>query len=367
MKKSILTLGLATCIAACGGSSTSFSTLPTSQSFQQASEKANTKVDVLWVIDNSGSMASSQNNLATNFPFFINTFDSKGYDFRMAVTTSDAYLALPAWTPYFNQIPTPAYFENQPQAQKAMFRDGVDSNRTGIFVMDPATPNLNNVFVINAKQGTNGHGDERPFQSFKAALDSSLNSGFVRSGSFLAVIILTDEDDFSTDTTSYMEGQYNSPALHSVDSYVSYLDNLTGSSVGGRRFSVSSISVTDKACLDQINNGAQKIAKRVHALTDATNGKKASICGNFANELTDMANNIVKLATRFYLKAKPIESTLKVIVNGVEIPRASTNLLGNGGWTYIPTSNAIEFSGDSYVPPQGATINVSFDPDGLTF
>ena len=51
------------------------------------------KVDILWVVDNSGSMEDSQENLARNFNSFINRFVDENtdqlVDFQMAIITTD--------------------------------------------------------------------------------------------------------------------------------------------------------------------------------------------------------------------------------------------------------------------------------------
>src|SRR5437868_2296854 len=62
--------------------------------FKQTPGISNGQIDVLWVIDNSGSMAPFQTNLTSNFNSFISNMNTKGYDFRLAVTTSDAYMAV---------------------------------------------------------------------------------------------------------------------------------------------------------------------------------------------------------------------------------------------------------------------------------
>src|SRR5881394_453671 len=43
-----------------------------------------TKIDVLFVIDNSGSMGQEQTNLIANFPMFITVLDQSGLDYRVA-------------------------------------------------------------------------------------------------------------------------------------------------------------------------------------------------------------------------------------------------------------------------------------------
>ena len=51
-------------------------TLPPDVRVDTYSQQAASKVDVLWVIDNSGSMAERQENLAKNFQAFIGLFGS---------------------------------------------------------------------------------------------------------------------------------------------------------------------------------------------------------------------------------------------------------------------------------------------------
>jgi hypothetical protein len=51
------------------------------------------KVDILFVIDNSGSMGSYQTNLSSNIELFINKFSNNSFvpDFKIGVCTTDSY------------------------------------------------------------------------------------------------------------------------------------------------------------------------------------------------------------------------------------------------------------------------------------
>src|SRR5690606_12230064 len=49
----------------------------------------NKKVDVLLVIDNSGSVGEEQANLAANFGPFIEELEKAGADYRIGITTTD--------------------------------------------------------------------------------------------------------------------------------------------------------------------------------------------------------------------------------------------------------------------------------------
>ena len=361
----------------CGSENPSFSILPDTENFQQSTESINTKIDILWVIDNSGSMATSQSQLASNFQSFIADFESKNFDFQMAVTTTDAYLAHPNWTQFYNDYqsvqPTDhaATYDNSPQADKSLFRDGVAGTYSGVSIMDKDTPNLSSVFQTNILQGIQGYGDERAFESMRLALDNSNNNGLVRANSFLAVIILTDEDDFSHPgfwqsfaNRGFINDNTDSN-LDSIDDYITYLDGLTGSTDTKKNYNVSSITIKDSACKDSLDNTFTEriVAARVLALAAATSGKQGDLCGNFADELSDIAENIITKANIFFLDRQPIPETIRVVVNGSLVPNLDTDG-GSEGYNYDADNNAIVFTPGA-VPPQGAQIAVNFDPVSL--
>ena len=106
-------------LTGCGNDSPSFALLPDSDTFEQSADNINNKIDILWVIDNSGSMQTSQANVQANFQSFISEFEAKGLDFQMAVTTTDAYRALYTGDP-----------------NDSRFRDGVLGNQSGFFIVD---------------------------------------------------------------------------------------------------------------------------------------------------------------------------------------------------------------------------------------
>jgi hypothetical protein len=90
LNRAVMVAAASLALSACS-KTTTFSLLADSQNFQQAAETVNNKIDILWVVDNSGSMDSLQANLNRNFSSFINNFQSKGFDFQLGVTTTDAY------------------------------------------------------------------------------------------------------------------------------------------------------------------------------------------------------------------------------------------------------------------------------------
>lgn len=336
--------GLLATLVGCDKSADSFSLLSTSVDFQQVATFAPKKIDILWVIDNSGSMATSQSNLATNFASFIYRFNQYNYDFHMGVVTTDG------WEKRFNSSST-----------KARLRDGVGSTHTGVFVMDQNTPNLSQTFVTNVKQGTSGNGDERAFDSFRYSLQDSFNVGksFRRADAFLAIIIVSDEDDFSYNGSALNDTSVNNSNLFTIASFTSFLDTYTGRTAGQpANYSVSAIAVLDNACKAQLNTDAndRKVAYRYMQMADATGGIKGSLCSDFGNTLQLISDSIIELSTSFQLDRAPNVSTIQIFVDGVSVPQSATN-----GWTYDATTNSITFHG-SAVPAASSHIQVAYDP-----
>ena len=334
---------MATLSVGCNKSIDSFSLLADEASFKQTAALSVKKIDILWVVDNSGSMDTSQQNLADNFASFISRFNQKGYDFHMAVVTTDG------WEKRFNG-----------SSSKARFRDGLGANRTGVYVMNKNTPNLSSVFTTNIRVGINGNGDERPFDSMIQSMSDSFNTarGFRRADAFLAVVMVSDEEDFSHSSYSFNEN-YSNPNLFTVQSMVNYLDTLTNRVSGqSANYSVSSITVPDAACSTQLSTDgfARKIGTRIAQLADATGGVKGSLCSNFGSTLDLISESIIALSSVFPLSREPVVSSIVITVDGVAVPQDANN-----GWTYEAADNAIVFHG-SAIPSANSDIRVSFDP-----
>jgi hypothetical protein len=325
-------------LTACSKGAGSFSILADADDYRQEAVFVPKKIDVLWVIDNSGSMASSQAALTSNFQSFINKFQAQGYDFHMAVTTSDA------WEKQFNNA-----------SPKSKIRDGNGSTHSGVFVMDQNTPNLGNIFSTNATVGIAGNGDERVFESFKQTLldVTGVNATFRRPEAYLAIIILSDEEDFSSASGQFTE---NLNTAYPVQSYVDFLNDYTD---GGANFSVNTISVDSIACRDSLGNNAQKVSTRLPALADLTGGVKASICGNFGTSLDLISNNIVQLSAVFKLTREPVVDSINISINGVKILVDSVN-----GYTYDAATLTITFHGTA-VPAANAPVKIDYYPASL--
>ena len=340
----LILLSPAVLTVACEKGGSNFSVLSSSSQFEQTSNYVPRKLDVLFVIDNSGSMSSSQTALANNFPSFINYFRTKGYDYQIAVTTTDAF-----YGDQFNGQACSLCNEEQTR-----FRSGTTPKT---YVINSNTADLENVFASNVYVGIGGSGDERAFSSFKAALNSNLNVGFRRDGAYLAVIIVSDEEDFSQNAFTINEN-YSNPDLHTVESYKTYLETLT-SGVGGTDFQVSTISIVDEPCRASLGPG-RKIGLRYMELADLTGGTKNSICESFDGVLNNISAAIAsQIVAQFQLTREPLLSSVRVLVDGALIPQDADN-----GWSYDSINKIISIKG-SYTPQAGAIVTINFDPASM--
>jgi len=155
------------------------------------------QMDIVFVIDNSGSMAQEQQNLQANFPKFVdvlNAYKTKSgaqLDYRLAVTSTDT--------------------DNG--GLRGAFATGGGVSRAWLERTDA---NLNTVFTTRASFGVNGSSLERGLEAIKLSATHTGNAGFVRKDALYGFVIITDED----------EGGVENSTRGTVDSYLAHLDNL---------------------------------------------------------------------------------------------------------------------------------------------
>ncbi|MEK7689840.1 MAG: hypothetical protein AAB425_02340, partial [Bdellovibrionota bacterium] len=81
----------------------SFRYIQQTESFSTTQE-VNTKIDLLFVVDNSASMDVSQEKLRKGFGGFARKYMQPTWDIRAAVITTDTYMANPIFQPYVSTV-----------------------------------------------------------------------------------------------------------------------------------------------------------------------------------------------------------------------------------------------------------------------
>ncbi len=159
-------------------------------------------VDILFLIDNSGSMLAEQQSLQQNFPKFMNvleTLDGGAPNMHIGVVTSD-----------MGQKASDGTGTASVQGCAQSGDDGAMTTAaavTGRFIIDEAngagrnrnySGTLGDAFAALAGVGTTGCGIEQHLAAVSRALsNTSANAGFLRQSAKLAVIVIADEDDCS--------------------------------------------------------------------------------------------------------------------------------------------------------------------------
>jgi hypothetical protein len=335
-------------LGACGGKLPGFRVQEKSDSFLQASTTSS-EIDMLFVIDNSGSMQDEQDDLADNFETFINEFASRDLDFQIGVISTDNQTAASWWnrtdpsSPYFN-----IYNSNT---------GSLLTKYSAYRWLSPSTPDMINKFKNNVRIGITGSGYEMPLTTIASAIDKGdasgdYNYGFFRNEAYLAVVIVTDEDEaVSTANDGTVSAAQLTTRLNTLETK---LNGIKGSS---SKYGVYSIAAPSLATCPS----AVKAGTSVFAAAARFNGETGNICTSFASTLTAIGSRILSMATRFRL-VQPPDGDLEVYVNGALYPRDTTH---TNGWDYLAATQEVEFYG-SYIPSAGSTISVNYIPAAPT-
>jgi len=197
----------------------------------------NKDVDILFMIDNSGSMGPVQANLGANFPAFIEVLEAEDVqaNYRIGITTSDnGNLWCPGTTPEAGNLVMSScksrigdfIFGGTVDVQDLACNDICNLTEAELEVLPtitdedstpkprpwfesiegkkniPAATDAAAAFACFGPQGINGCGFEAQLESMYLALTRAQTSteasyGFLRASAILAIVLVTDEVDCS--------------------------------------------------------------------------------------------------------------------------------------------------------------------------
>lgn len=248
------------------------------------------RVDLLFVIDDSSSMAGEQQNLIASFPAFIQGIQAglagvSSYHVGVVTTNSYGYNSL-----HCREIG--ALVTSTGGAKSSDTSCGPFSEGRYLVSGD----DLEQQFACIAQVGTSGFLDERPMQAMQTAVgpihavSGGCNEGFVRDNALLVVVIVTDEEDQVVEFGDTTKGSPGGPQtwFEELVATKTYEENIAVLSIIGGQ--------PDSACLDDhADNGAED-APRIRAFTEMfTNGFLGDVCapsyGSFFNEAIDVVQD----------------------------------------------------------------------------
>lgn len=333
-----------------------------------AETEINPNVDILFVVDNSGSMSGNQTILSNSMSDFIDSFASKNLKFHIGVTSTDQYCN----PEIHSSMPTNSQCNNywSGSTYSGFYNDKFSSllsQYSGERFLSWLSANYVAKFEDNVIVGTGGSGAEMPILSATNAIKdprlSGWNNGFVRSDSFLAIIMVTDEDETameSSQTKIYSSGNL-SPINNRIDGFTSAVAALRPN-LDKFRVDVIARLPSDGTCSADIAYGMNHMVNRINSQYPSVDpnppkAKISSICSNFSAALSDIGDSIVQSVAKVSLNQLPAnESEIYVRVNGVVVPRSTTN-----GWEYYASENYIQFFGTA-IPSAGDQILVDYTP-----
>jgi hypothetical protein len=300
-------------------------------------DQSTPKVDMLIVIDNSGSMAEEQHALALNLDHLWNRIALANADFHIAVTTT----GMEPYTSGWSQCPGGA---NGGEGGRFF---PVDNSHPRL--LTPETPNVKQALFMNTNVGQ-CHWKEQFTEPVVAALTDPLinatkapgtpwpadgNAGFLRDDARLALMAVSDSDD-DIDLATPPPISYLIDTLRKVKHGALDLVSFAG-------------IVPLQAC-----STAEAVGTRYVEIARQLGGHVFDICqlDNMGAMLDSALGDLLLPLSSFPLSAHPKDPTaIEVTVNGVAV----TN------WSYDATSNRLVFPANA-VPPPGSHVTARYVP-----
>lgn len=318
------------------------------------------KVDMLFVVDNSGSMSDVQNNLARNFTALANAATTWGSDFQIGVVTTQTE----------GSIPSPGGGNRKPGELVGTTR-----------IVTPSTPGFASVIQNNLRVGAQNSSEsasERGLESARLALSDPLitdigapcsndaecggtyqciegannsprrcggfNRTFLRDDASIEVIFVSDEEDQSRAELSF---------------YVDFLKSIKGFRNTSLMHASALVGPPPSGCGNGPRDvGSADAGRRYWDVARETGGVQASICDpNFSTALEAIGNRAFGLRLEFFLSRPADPSTVRVFTipcgGGARTERTS-------GWSFDVDSNSVIFQ-EATAPQPGNCFEVEYE------
>jgi hypothetical protein len=381
-------------------------TPPPDQQIDVFQQLARAQSDILWVIDNSGSMAREQDQLADSFPKFFAYLQTSQVDYRIGVTTTDV-VTNPSQAG--DLVGTPSIIVGNSQDTRV-----------------PDTADPQSAFAANIHVGTSGSARDEALeaaltalQKLQAQAEQAADAGqpilFLRPEAALFLIFVGDGVDYSPDYdltgVQYYWREYlqakgiGNNALVQVAAIAGDLPNgctpdcaTDGGADGGLPDGGAhdfSSGVSGEAALPGV---------RYYELVELAQGVFGSICDcSFDTTLEELGVEALGLTTKFRLSRQADPTSLSLVVNypcntpdpadnlicsslsstceagygdqcdagctalnlACTVPQITADGGSTDGWIYNPGDNSVTFS-PSTLPPGGTQITVTYDVGGST-
>lgn len=313
-------------LLACQGESTKLLPKPdpsTQKRKLDANISFSSKVDILFVVDDSGSMDAHQANLIRNTELFVDEIvGNRILDYHIGVLSSTANSI---WGSGGSKCPDGQLCG---RLERFVSRDTIDGVR---------------VLKENFRLGVNGGGDEKFFEPVQLALTppmvNSSNFGFYRPEATLAVIFITDAEDQST------------VAAHE---FYNFLVQLKGGDTSKILTYGSYIPPGQGNC--RRDDWTEPV--RLADFFSLSKGTAYFLCApQFGRDLAKISADIsAKVGRVILLGRPPFVPSIRVTYGTQVIPNDSRT-----GWIYDPEKNAIILGNEIEWQDQGPGVSIQVE------
>ncbi len=269
----------------------------------------NPEVDILFIIDDSGSMSSYQQRLAENADIFIERFfNARFIDYHIGVTTSTEDGGI-----FGTGSKAPAGKLHKVDGEAFVHRETRDPELLLMGMLDV---------------GSSGSGSEKflsiPRLTFSELNMKTHNKNFYRENAHLVIFVLTDTYD---QTNLDPETTFN------------FLSNLKKGDTSKLHFAGAIVTLEKKNCQSESDTNLPVKLSRFARLFQGR-GHLFNICqSNYGKDLARVATSIVNAVSTVFLDNLPDVRTMSVLYGDQTIPNQE-----EGGWTYDYSLNAIHLS-----------------------
>lgn len=320
----------------------------TSENFSQS--VGTTEADILWVIDNSGSMSQEQSNLAAGATAFFQLLQSTNLNYHLGVARTE-----------------------QTPSLGSCWELSMLSDNTSRFI-SPATTDAETEWNLISQPGTNGSTETGLFCAQNAFNNTTAtNTGFDRANAPDIVVFVSDEPDnesYWNDRPDNINATHPNYDNQDLSQYLAYFKSkpitafgLVGTATTPRAtFQDPAAAGSDSSFNCSGEGGSASGGANYGEVISQTGGSRSSICANFASWETTFRGVVDAAsgqASSFRTQNVPIASSVLVTVQGNSVSRDTAH---QNGFDVIYDSSgaAIVFYGNA-IPQAGNNINVSYD------
>lgn len=344
------------------------------------------QINILFVIDNSRSMAGEQKILATSFDRFIRGFLDQNLDFRIGVLTTDAVNVFqPAkrkHTAVFGaghlQLTSDDLVQKEALDAARASGEATDAILYQPF-LDNETPDLTARFSELVQVGTRGYGAETAIVPTMMAYVSKLSPGaiehntasfgdepfFFQPEAFLSIVVVSDEDEAVTWITPERaeDGSILDYTVKVGSQYLARTRRGKEATEGFVASFLNSIQVLKSQAGFRIDAVIHpRKGYTFNRLAEAGGGQVADISRDFSDSLISIGASIARQASRtfrfpeFQIDEVFFPDSLRVRINDEEIPGDPAN-----GWFFDPDRQTIELRGAAGEASFGAVVQIDFE------